>query len=1079
MSGDDTTDYELSRRTFAKAAGVAAGGGLLGASIGSAAAADSFRTTFANVRVQEAKKVWDRGFRGRHDRTLGLTDSGLDARHPDLGPWNGVQAIDDGGTFRLVDPEQSTAMRSQVYDSDPDMEASATVDPGAFPAGSETVLHTFELSGTSFDTANNYAKDTMWPAHDLLLDAELSWSPNADAANDLEFRLDRRTDSGGWEQVARTATGSMPEQLTGVELRPDSTYRLVAECYVNTVTQATVTANLVNHRASYEDIEGSVFEQAAADGSDATPKCVGWADPDSRFGSLDTPRDPNGHGTHCASIMGGSGRASAIHSVVEQEENMSAVLIPGDTLEYEVGVDPSNDEGGVFVSAYGDNLELAIEASDGREVGSSIIASDTSALDNNVAEAPADSAGTYTVYVRPADVHAQGETVGATLSTGRVNTVSVGRLTHPSADESDRSADGEVSLHSGMAPNAGLVGLQGFSAPVAMLADHGNAFTSELNLRSVNMSWGYTGGLPLGAFGQGLDNGVVADVKTMAEAGILSVAAAGNAATPANGNGAPAIADEAISVVATGPRDGISAYSSGGIGANDEDGDGTYMKPDVTAPGGTLTDLAFAAKADTDTETFGKKATDGEYDRPRDYTGKAGTSMASPYTNGTAGLVAEAMEFGEETPDGIALPAPEDTEFEDVMRLKSVLLSTATQTAFTAAPYHRAKAPTYTHGERDPFEGYGRINPDAAVDAVTRPFLTGLYDLDAKESTEASADAVVGLDVPTDSRAVAGFVDAPEGTLDVSMSFSHFSGGNKGMAKGSPWVDLFVYDATSPAANGEPNIVASAEGRQGSGAVSVDVGEGGGVYYVVVKLVNVPGAVNGYDIQANMDLAFDFERAALPMFTASGRRTDDSTQYTAGQTAEVQVEIDSLSSVDGAEIRDRIPSEWTVETEFSDDVVTTTTAENGDTLVHFGSVDASKLSASDTGDDHGDDPGEFSYLVEAPEAAGDYTFGPAVAVIDDPKGGRVSNTQATFGGTETNIVLSTSTGSDSPTDTITDGVKDGTDTVTDGVEDGTDAVTSGTGTTTGGSDGGSTVGDAVDETASTVTETTSTATDSL
>jgi subtilisin family serine protease len=1065
MSGDDTTDYELSRRTFAKAAGAAAGGGLLGASMGSAAAADdSFETSFANVRVQEARKVWDRGFRGRHDRTLGLTDSGLDARHPDLGPWNGVQAIDDGGTFRLVDPEESKMMRSQVYGSDPDMEATATVEPGAFPAGSEKVLHTFDVSGTSYDTANNYAKDTMYPMYDLLLEAELSWSPNANAANDLEFRLDRQAEDGTWTTVARTATGSMPEQLNGVELQPDSSYRLVAECYVNTVTQATVTANFAKIRASYEEV-GSVFDRGAADGSNATPKCVGWADPDSRFGSLDKPRDPNGHGTHCASIMGGSGRASAVHSLVEQDDNMSTVLIPGDTLEYEVSVDPTNGEGGVFVSAYGDNLELAIEGPDGREVGSSIIASDTSALDNNVAEAPADSAGTYTVYVRPADVHAQGETVGATLSTGRVSAVSVGRLADPSTLESDRD-EGEVSLHSGMAPNAGLVGLQGFSAPVAMLATHGESFTDSFNLRSVNMSWGYTGGLPLGGLGQGLDNGVVANIKTMAESGILSVAAAGNAATPANGNGAPAVADEAISVVATGPRDGISGYSSGGIGANDEDGDGTYMKPDVTAPGGTLTDLAFAAKADTDTSNFDTDT------GPRDYTGKAGTSMASPYTNGTAGLVAEAMEFGAETPEEISLPEPTDTGFEDVMRLKSVLLSTATQTAFTAAPYHRAKAPVYQHGERDPFEGYGRINPDAAVDAVTRPFMTGLYDLDPKETASDSADATLGLDVPTDSRAVAGFVEAPEGTLDVSLSFSHFSGGNKGMAKGSPWVDLFVYDATSPAANGEPNAVASVEGRQGSGSVSVDVGDGGGVYYVVAKLVNVPGAVNGYDIQANMNLSFDFERAAFPTFTASGRRTDDSTQYTAGQAAEVRVEIDSLSEVDSAEIRDRVPSEWTVKTVFSDDVVGTTTAENGDTLVHFGSVDAAKLSASDSGDEHGDDPGEFSYLVEAPEAAGDYTFGPAAAVIEDPKDKSVSNTQATFGGTETNIVLSTSTGSESPTDTITDGVEDGTDTVTEGTD-----------TVTGGSDGGSTVGDAVDETTSTVTETTesttSTLTDSL
>lgn len=96
------SDDEISRRAFVKEAGVAAGAALLGTTVtGGETGAGGFDTTSANVRGREARKAWARGFRGRPDRSIGLTDSGVDARPPDLDPWNGVSIEQTSDGYEL------------------------------------------------------------------------------------------------------------------------------------------------------------------------------------------------------------------------------------------------------------------------------------------------------------------------------------------------------------------------------------------------------------------------------------------------------------------------------------------------------------------------------------------------------------------------------------------------------------------------------------------------------------------------------------------------------------------------------------------------------------------------------------------------------------------------------------------------------------------------------------------------------------------------------------------------------------------------------------------------------------------
>ncbi|WP_232686482.1 S8 family serine peptidase [Halobacterium zhouii] len=907
---------ELTRRTLMQAMGVAAGGGLLGtagSSVASAATGDT-HDAFRNWRAIEAQKVWDRGYRGRSDRTIALTDSGLDARHPDIGPWNGVKAFTEGDELKLTKPANNDVSRVK---------------------SGETEQYTGTMSSGTFATGEEKHVEFVTPSDVDELDSTLSWSPVDQ--NDLEFRLDVWTGSR-WETEARAATGSQPEKLLQIPVESETKYRYVIEAYLNTTTDYEISG-------TYYDIEGTVttyddsvvFEDTSGTPTADTPKAVGWYDAESRYGLYDRPRDPNGHGSHCSSIMGGTGRASAIDGSAFTTEQPETALskVTNATLTYGVDVEAGT---GLVGAAYGELVELRLYDPDGNQIDSSGVGvDDSSTWDVNTVEQPATVSGTYTFEIAPAD--------GEDASAAYVERVGYGPFLDPDATAADRLDGPTDGVHTGFAPDQSLLCLQGLSGPAEDLGRFAGQFADTFNMRAVNMSWGYVGGLPLGAAAGTFDR-IPAVIKDIAQEGILTLAAAGNAATPVNGNGSPAIADEAVSVVATGPLDGISGYSSGGIGGIDEDEEEAYMKPDVSAPGGTLTDVITAGK--------NGQADVSESEQPpiRDYTGKAGTSMATPFTTGATGLVAQAME--EDGGPRLGLPAPADTTLDDVFRLKQLLLATASETVFTAAPYHRAKTPTYDFGGRDPYEGFGRLNPDAAVDAATR-------ELSGTTSEQ------LGLDLPTDSRAVAGYVDLGVGELEASVEFTGYEGSDADVTDGVPHVDLFVYDGGAPAEHGEPNIVDRAAGVAGSASVSAaeQRGGGGSTYLVVAKLVDVPGGANGDDVQANVDLTVD-KRAGV---RARGNRTEDDGVLGAGITSTVEVTVEPDADV---AVRDVIPEEWTV---LSDDILLGTDEEAGVTYVDLGDAPAGEQTT-------------FTYEVESPTDLLDlskaHLFGPVQ--VDDGSG---------------------------------------------------------------------------------------------
>lgn len=149
---------------------MAGGTGLLGFGVaGDAAAAVSEETLseYRNFRAQEASKVWERGYRWRPDRAIAIGDTGVDARHPDLGPWNNARVVNTGDGYDLVRIEDGGEERT-VADLGP---YSGTIGPGAADAN-----------------AAQYARHAFTtPSGAEQVEATLSWTANT---QDLDFYLE-------------------------------------------------------------------------------------------------------------------------------------------------------------------------------------------------------------------------------------------------------------------------------------------------------------------------------------------------------------------------------------------------------------------------------------------------------------------------------------------------------------------------------------------------------------------------------------------------------------------------------------------------------------------------------------------------------------------------------------------------------------------------------------------------------------------------------------------------------------------------------------------------------------------------
>jgi len=234
----------------------------------------------------------------------------------------------------------------------------------------------------------------------------------------------------------------------------------------------------------------------------------------------------------------------------------------------------------------------------------------------------------------------------------------------------------------------------------------------ELNLRVLNLSWSTSDETGKDQIGRQKCNNAVKN-------GIVVVVGAGNDGDTANPEiHDPGRAAMVLTVGASNDINQLTEYSSTGFAdlnsiniAIQED-----YKPDVIAPGGSdYYSYIMSVDSGTSDGLFWDDL------QLYDYGNAKGTSLSTPFVAGCAALVIEAMENAD--PNILwDFYSSRDARF-----VKMVLCATATETneqredandVFSPTLQRAARGPMDYPEGKDPYEGYGIINPDAAIEAV-------------------------------------------------------------------------------------------------------------------------------------------------------------------------------------------------------------------------------------------------------------------------------------------------------------------------------------------------------------------------
>jgi subtilisin family serine protease len=254
----------------------------------------------------------------------------------------------------------------------------------------------------------------------------------------------------------------------------------------------------------------------------------------------------------------------------------------------------------------------------------------------------------------------------------------------------------------GVAPNCRWFGAkifndrgEGDSTTTAEALDDLVTLSSRDNIQIINLSI---------TSDAGTDAALRAKVNTAIDNGIVVVVAAGNDG-PTGSTPDPGLANAAITVGATNDVNELTTYTSAGFPPSDASED---LKPDILAPGGSsFRSLILAADSNT-TDATNSSLADLE---PDDYTGMQGTSMAAPFVAGSVALMIDAWQRSGR--------AWSFSSSDEPLLMKMLLLAAATE---TNTPREQGAGGDPVLGRavspKDPFEGFGIVNPDASVEAI-------------------------------------------------------------------------------------------------------------------------------------------------------------------------------------------------------------------------------------------------------------------------------------------------------------------------------------------------------------------------
>lgn len=524
-------------------------------------------------------------------------------------------------------------------------------------------------------------------------------------------------------------------------------------------------------------------------------KIVGWND---QVGTTTSPYDDNGHGSHCAGLSAGngffsvdaSGNATAtwganLGSVDSTDTYLISGMMVNKTGAITIKVKWTTTGTAKLIGLPLYNGDKTLSSSSWTQVASVSTPGQNTwyTLTYNVAATPS---GGYDMY------H-----VAMVLTAGTGNLYVVFTMSWPYAPPSDG-----FSAWTGIAPQSKLVGVKvldysglGTSTGLINGIDWviANRMTYHITVASMSMG-----------FGSELTS-VDSAVVNLVNSGVATIVAAGNSGSGTNYIYTPGSVDEVITVAGMNQFDNTASYSSQG-GASRYTG--KTVKPDITAPGGSYYAVPLFSADSNSSDAEGRWSEI----QANDSAPMQGTSMAAPVIAGAADIVIQAMGGYTKW----------NWTRSQALQPKMILLMTATETyPNLREPSNPTHSPTLERGGKDVHEGYGRLNLDAAVEALLKTHQIGTTTTDTLGNPPTLSDiSVLGqtLAWARNVQLVSGF--KYNFTLNVPTAADY---------------DLYLYNSTGTA-YGEPSIVASSiTATTGGTELFTVTAPYNGTYYIVVK----------------------------------------------------------------------------------------------------------------------------------------------------------------------------------------------------------------------------------------------------